>query len=647
MRRPSAAAWLTALGLIVLLPIGCGDEDNGVKPDTTPPGQVTDLSVPAITDSTATLTWTAPGDDGSTGTASEYDIRYSDTPITTETIWNNATPVDSTPTPKTAGMPETLAVTGLNGKATTYFALKAADEVPNWSVLSNVASGSTDETPPAAVGDLSIASTTQSSITLNWTAPGDDGDAGTAAGYDIRYSESDITSETDWGNATQATGEPAPQVADSPEEFTITGLDASTPYYVALKAVDEAGNWSALSNVPSDDTAPDTTPPEAVTDLTIVSTTQISVTLSWTAPGDDEDQGAAAEYDIRYSESEIASETDWESAAQATGEPVPQVAGSAEEFTLTGLSPNETYHVALKTADEVSNWSGLSNVPSGMTWPEDTVLIPAGTFTMGSDSDEGSSDERPEHQPNISAFYMGMYEVTNAQYADGLNWAIANTAAYWNGSDVVESSGDNTPYLLVSDAGCRIDYSGSSFVVEAGYEDHPVVDVTWYGAAAYCDWRNVREGLATCYDTGTWSCSFAPDSYRLPTEAEWEKGARGSSGERTYPWGEDAPTCGIVNWSGCAGGTSTVGSYGSGQSPYGLHDMAGNTWEWCNDWYSSAYYSISPASDPTGPASGTDRTLRGGSWGSYSEDNLRCAVRHSPGPADANHSIGFRCVRSQ
>ncbi|MCK4547362.1 MAG: SUMF1/EgtB/PvdO family nonheme iron enzyme [Candidatus Eisenbacteria sp.] len=270
------------------------------------------------------------------------------------------------------------------------------------------------------------------------------------------------------------------------------------------------------------------------------------------------------------------------------------------------------------------------------------VLVPAGTFTMGSDPDEGSSRERPEHQPYVSAFYMDVYEVMNAEYCEALNDGLG----YWNGSDVVESSGDNTLYLEVSDSDCRIDRSGSSFVVQSRYEDHPMVEVSWYGAAAYCNWRSQRDGLTPCYDTSTWACDFGAGGYRLSTEAEWEKGARGSSDERTYPWGEGID-CTRANYYGCHGGTVPVGSYESGVSPYGLYNMVGNVWEWCNDWYSSLYYGSSPESDPMGPSSGSSRVLRGGSWSFYGGSGLRCATRYSSGPSSTFYIFGFRCVRSQ
>jgi fibronectin type III domain protein len=221
-------------------------------------------------DSTVSLKWTAPGDDGTVGTASRYDLRYRTAAISgvdTLSWWNAATPATGLPTPSPAGSTDSVKVKGLTPQTTYYFIIRAADEVPNWSGFSNVASKTTtgDITPPAAIANLTVTQSTGTSISMSWTAPGDDGTTGTATSYDIRYSTSAITA-SNWGSATQVTGEPAPLVAGTSQTFTVTGLAGSKTYYIAMKTIDDAGNTSALSNVVNGTTT-DTIPPAPVHDL--------------------------------------------------------------------------------------------------------------------------------------------------------------------------------------------------------------------------------------------------------------------------------------------------------------------------------------------------------------------------------------------
>ena len=219
------------------------------------------------------------------------------------------------------------------------------------------------------------------------------------------------------------------------------------------------------------------------------------------------------------------------------------------------------------------------------------VHVPAGEFEMGSTT--GDNDEQPVHRVYLDEYWIGQTEVTNAQYA-----------------------------LCVSAGGCTA--PSNSRWQDSNYRDHPVTHVDWDRARAYCAWAGVR----------------------LPTEAEWEKAARGTDG-RIYPWGNSAPDDRFANYGNIIDGTTPVGNYPEGASPYGALDMAGNVWEWVNDWYDSDYYSQSPSENPQGPATGESRVLRGGAW-VYDDDSVRSAYRYIDGLPDYwNNVFGIRCVRSQ
>jgi formylglycine-generating enzyme required for sulfatase activity len=222
-------------------------------------------------------------------------------------------------------------------------------------------------------------------------------------------------------------------------------------------------------------------------------------------------------------------------------------------------------------------------------------LVPAGTFIMG--SNEGELDEQPVHEVYLDSYYIDAYEVTNKLYS------------------ICVATGTCVLPLDTKDGERTIYYGNPDF------DNYPVIFVNWKMAKTYCEWRGAR----------------------LPTEAEWEKAARGND-QRTYPWGEGIEKI-FANYNTNPGGTTAVGSYPRGISPYGLYDMVGNVWEWVADWYSKTYYQSSPTSNPVGPSSGDIRVTRGGAWFT-NESDARSANRSGQFPSNSVFSaIGFRCAR--
>jgi len=231
---------------------------------------------------------------------------------------------------------------------------------------------------------------------------------------------------------------------------------------------------------------------------------------------------------------------------------------------------------------------------------EDMVEIRAGTFIMG-DSTIGS-DAVPVHVVHLPTYYIDRYEVTNEEFASFLN----------------ENHGMEKE-IGIGTTGCRIVKKGGNYLPVSGYENHPVTKVTWNGAVRFASWRKAR----------------------LPTEAEWEKAARGTAG-LAYPWG-DTFLSEIVSC--CGDSLRQIGSFPGGASPYGVMDMAGNAWEWVSDAWSADYYQQSPEHDPDGPPfDGRYRVLRGGSYASNSH-TMRCAYRGHHFPEKFIAGVGFRCAR--
>ena len=225
-----------------------------------------------------------------------------------------------------------------------------------------------------------------------------------------------------------------------------------------------------------------------------------------------------------------------------------------------------------------------------------TVPVAAGDFWMG--ADDGADDEGPVHPVQVGEFWIDTHEVTNARYRE-----------------CVEAQVCRSPALTISRH--RPDYFW-----DAKFADYPVIFVSWQQADAFCRFAGGR----------------------LPTEAEWEKAARGPAPSlNTYPWGDTLPDCEHANMAGCIGDTDGVGRRPLGQSPYGVMDMAGNVWEWVADWYDARYYQAVPLTDPQGPGDGTLKVMRGGCWESGAQ-LLRVSCRRAEIPRAWADNVGFRCV---
>lgn len=244
------------------------------------------------------------------------------------------------------------------------------------------------------------------------------------------------------------------------------------------------------------------------------------------------------------------------------------------------------------------------------------VSVPQGVFDMGAHAVSEISNGLPVHRVQLSAFRMSTYEVRNDLYGEFLND---------NGNS------DAQGHECININNSRLDYDSDTYSVQAGYEDHPVTWVSWYGANAFCGWLSVNY----------------LGNYRLPSEAQWEYAARGGDYYYKYPWGNDTIDDTYGNYNSNVDDTTPVGTYETGKNSYGLYDMAGNAWEWCLDWYSDSYYEEcfqrGTMQDPEGPYSGQKRVRRGGSWVS-NEDYLHTAFRFYRYPADWYHTVGFRIV---
>jgi len=392
--------------------------------------------------------------------------------------------------------------------------------------------------------------------------------------------------------------------------FTTPTLTATTRYWV--KVSNGSGEVSSSSCIITIGVAPSITTQPVSTTINSGSTATLSVVAGGSTP-------------LTYQ---------WYQGA--VGTTTSPVGTNSASFTTSTLTATTTYWVRVSNIAGNVNSTLATVTVTAVTAPADMALIPAGSFTMG-DSLDGISDA-PQVTVNVSAFFMGKNEVTKALWDEVRTWGASN--GY---TDLAVGAGKAT--------------------------NHPVQTVNWWDVIKWCNARSQKEGLTPVYTvsgavmkTGTTApvANWSANGYRLPTEAEWEKAARGGLSGKRFPWGDTIShsqanyyassgtsydLSGSVNnyhpsYATGSAYTSPVGSFAA--NAYGLHDMAGNVWEWCWDWYDS--YS-NGATDPRGANSGSFRVFRGGGWGSNA-NYCRVAYRINHVPSVQSYDFGFRVARS-
>jgi formylglycine-generating enzyme required for sulfatase activity len=255
------------------------------------------------------------------------------------------------------------------------------------------------------------------------------------------------------------------------------------------------------------------------------------------------------------------------------------------------------------------------------------ALIPGGEFLMG--SADGEEDERPVHRVHVDDVLIGVRPVSNAEYARFVQYTGHRAPAIYEMPLVVNVGGIDRERVFRQTAG---PYEWVRSQPSADRLEHPVTLVRYDDAAAYCAWLAALTGRA----------------FRLPTEAEWEKAARGGAESKRYPWGDaiDSTRANYLHDPAARSSRGTTACESYPPNEFGLFDVAGNVWEWVHDWYSPSYYATSPERNPNGPSRGQLRVVRGGAWLAADERMLTCGYRHKVPPDTYSYGIGFRVASS-
>ncbi len=276
---------------------------------------------------------------------------------------------------------------------------------------------------------------------------------------------------------------------------------------------------------------------------------------------------------------------------------------------ISDLSSETTYYYrAYATNSNGTNYGEVFSFTTKSDVPEGFVQIEGGTFTQGSTS--GDDDEQPEHSVTLDNFFISEHEVTNQEFVEFLN----NYGNY-----IVQAGTDEGQHMLDYNNITQLYESGGTWSVVSGYEDYPMIYVSWYGAYTYCNYYE----------------------YRLPTESEWEYASKGGNLSEGYTY-SGSNTCEDVAWFS----DNSLASNSIKQilpNELEIYDMSGNVWEWCNDWYGADYYDETPSENPTGPIGGAYRIIRGGSWNNNTS-SCRNTERGRLEAYQRNNMTGFRCV---
>jgi len=457
-----------------------------------------------------------------------------------------------------------------------------------------------DRTGPCAIRSLVAEPRSSTSLLLSWIAPGNDLYHGAAAAYDIRYAPFAIT-DANWDSSAvlPCEDEPVPARSGRMESYEVTNLAPNQGYYVAIKACDDAGHWSRLSNVGSAITYAGNVPPilsgASVSPLGAAPGTPITFQITYTDPDGDPPQ---------LSEVRIHDGTGWRAEVMT---------GASEDYRHGVVF---SYQEALARGRFRHQFAFADTAGHEITPPAADGPWIGDVYIVGSPADElGRDDDENQHMVVFQdEVWIDVKEVTQAQYQ-----AIMNT----------------NPSRQVG-------------------PQRPVENVTWFDAVTYCRLRSIAEELTPAYeiigDSVAWNRDA--DGYRLPTEAEWERACRSgtttalSGGDLTFELCRDAnnqpdPVLDQLGWYCGNSGNVTHDVGGKAPNPGGYYDMHGNVWEWCWDWYSTT----GVIGDPDGPARGMQRVIRGGSW-YYLARECRSASREPYWPNSKDDIVGFRVART-